>query len=151
MSFDPANGTLTLDGLDLVIGPELTKASFEAVAMTSGFEPFIANGAYTSFHAKGRVDGAPFSVVLWFENDDLRRVSLTIDDPEIAGTSWPDYDAERVRRFHDEWVEQRVGSAKPWNAGSFPLGGIERRFRWGTIGSHVHPQDLAASITISYG
>jgi hypothetical protein len=56
-----------------------------------------------------------------------------------------------VRAFHDEWVTREVGDTIPWQAGSYPYGGIEQHFRWGTVGSYLHPQDSGASIVITYG
>lgn len=145
MAFDADTGAVHFDD-GLAVGPSSTWADLEP-----RFALLSSHGEHRSVHRRATIGGTCFSVVAWFREDVLERVSLTVDEPEISGTSWSDYDAETARRFHDEWVTSQVGETTAWNPSSYPYGGIERKYRWGTIGSHVHPQDGAASITIAYG
>jgi hypothetical protein len=97
-----------------------------------------------------RLDGSAFGVVLFFEADTITLASLTLDDPNVIGTSWSDYDPKVALRAHDEWLEARLGNGSEWNPSSFPYGGIEYRYVWGAIGSFLQPQDQTASLTVSY-
>ena len=145
MAFDTETGALHFDD-GLVVGPSSTWSELEP-----RLELFSSHGEHRSLHGSASIDGTRFSIVVWFRDEVLERVSLTVDEPEISGTAWNDYDPETVRRFHDAWVTDRVGETTPWNPSSAPCGGIERDYRWGTIGSYLHPQDGAASMTITYG
>lgn len=150
MSLDLTTGELRVDGRAAPIGPATRVEDLEARSGPT-FVPFMQHGGHVSYMADATIEGTPFSMVLWFHDERLQRVSLTVDDPEISGTSWDDYDAARVRAFHDRWVVDHVGETTPWHPSDHPYGGIERSFDWGTVGSYLHPQDGAATVVISYG
>jgi hypothetical protein len=149
VSLDLTTGELHLDGPDAPIGP-LTRVEDLETRSAPAFVPFTEHGGHTSYMAEATIDGTPFSVVMWFHDARLQRISLTVDDPAISGTSWNDYDPEQVRAVHDRWVAEHVGETTAWHPDAHPYGGIERSFDWGTVGSYLHPQDSAATITISY-
>jgi hypothetical protein len=138
-------GELQLAGADVLIGP-----TTRVEDLGPGFTPYMNHGGHATYRGDATIEGTPFVVVVSFFEDRLERVSLTVDDPAIGGTSWSDYEPERVRAFNDEWVTAHVGATTTWNPSSYPYGGIERELPWGTVGSYLHPQDGAATITIAY-
>ena len=150
MPLDPDSGELRFDDMSLVVGPGLRRSELDAHADASRFAPVSSDPPHAMLRASSRLDGVLFVVVLWFEGEQLRSVRLAAGDTAIAGTSWDDHDPERLRRFHDGWLERQLGPGSPTHAGAFPYGGTEYRFRWGTIGSYLHPQDGNGNITLGY-
>ena len=140
---DESCGRIFFDDLSVVLGPDLVLSDLLAHADAPRFAQFISNPPHRSFQWSGRLDGTPFGGVAFFEEEHLNRISLTIDDPEVIGTSWSDYDAERARDAHDQWLRDRLGDGG-WSSD------LVYSFDWGQVGSFLHPQDGTAAITITY-
>jgi hypothetical protein len=140
---EEGSGQIRFDDLTVALGPDLALSELLAHADAARFSPFISNPPHRSFQWSGRLDGTAFGGVAFFEGERLTHISLTIDDPKVIGTSWSDYDAERARSAHDQWLQDRLG------AGGWSLD-VVYEFAWGQIGSFLHPQDGTASITVTY-
>lgn len=89
------------------------------------------------------IEGTEFLLWYTFDGDALRLVHL-------AERSLEPYDAAAARELHDAWLATRLGKGKPWNAHAYPFGGVEYRYRWGTVGSYAIPQDLNCFIGVEY-
>jgi hypothetical protein len=147
---DETSGELRFQDLTLVVRPDLRLADFERHFDRARFAPFVSRPPHRSFRCASRLDDTPFICVLFFDDQRITTVDLVIHDPEISGTSWEDYEPERVRRFHDQWLERRLGRGTHRNRSSYPYGGLDYRYPWGEIGSSLNPQDQNASISLIY-
>src|SRR5688500_3978290 len=113
---DTKTGAVHFDDLTLVIVPGLELRAFEAHPERGRFTAGQKRRVYADFVINVSLDGTAFQTIVGFVEGVVDSVGLTASDPAVSGTSWDDYDPAVLRRFNDEWLEQRLGRGKPWQA-----------------------------------
>lgn len=137
---DRASGNLCFDGLDVVMGPGLTRSDFLKSGVASRATAHAANEPWHSWCLPGVGPDPGFHVTLTFENERLTEVRLVNADPAY-GTSWMTYTEEKERArqgAHDRWLVSRC-CVPP---GTYP---------WGSVWSGLlNPRDRLATIVVRY-
>jgi hypothetical protein len=140
-AFDVAAGTLTTGAGD-VLGPGLTRTAFLASAIGHDAESLVVNPPFASWRIRCLLDGRPFRVGLFFDDERLTMLIAALDDPAF-GASWADWtrDAElRRKAAHDAWL----AIADPGLADG-------RNQAWGFVASVMDEKSGGAEIVIRYG
>jgi hypothetical protein len=149
VGIDTATGEVRFDGLGLTVGPSMTLSSFRAHSASAGFEEHSPNAGYVNAHAPVSVDGEPFVAELAFDGERLSGLRLMSNQRRFRDLSSGSASAEQ-RAFHDAWLRRALGWRRLLQRPRSTSVGVAYRYRWGRVGSFLHPQDMNPVIVLSY-
>lgn len=137
-----ATGDMSIDGVDFITGPSLTRATFLASSIGQHSQISVQNGPYCSFDAKIPADALmrlPAVLTLSFYHEQLESVSITASDDRF-GASWDDWSEakEHERKlFHDQWLTDTIGTTGTHSS-------------WGQLSSDYDAKSGVSSICLRY-
>ena len=138
---DTKTGAISLDGVDFVIHPALTREEYLSSPL-AGARVNAGNEPYGSFTTGAlEIMGHSFLLTLNFYDSDLTSVDLFADD-ERFGTSWADWSKEKElqrKRFHESWLGKVLGNDR------YPYD-----YDWGSVASFYNEKAGFSYITVRY-
>ncbi|HRX83173.1 MAG TPA: hypothetical protein P5307_29105, partial [Pirellulaceae bacterium] len=133
---------LSIQNLDIVIGPSLTRHDFLASSIGRSARVSVQNEPYCSFNASIPAGGLlplPTGLTIYFFHDKLKAVSIAASDDRF-GTSWDDWSKAKElerKRYHDQWLAATTGTTNG-------------RFLWGHLSSNFDAKSGFSSIHLRY-
>ncbi|KAA1421605.1 hypothetical protein F0U44_04830 [Nocardioides humilatus] len=132
---DPTTGTWRFGGSTCALGPALTRATFDAHPEAGLWSPYAVDEPFCSYRRAAVLCGEPLTVIVWFDGDALRRMTVGTSRAEIVGSGWGEYDLRAGVAFHQRFLERVLGAA----VGPFP---------WGRLSVGVDPVNGTSEIVV---
>jgi len=136
--FSDLRGTLTLDGSNVVIGPDTRRTDLLNVLSPTP-QLLVSNAPWRTYSlGTHTINGVPFAMTAAFQDEALFFVVL-VHFVEGDDGGWDAQREDARKHFHDEWLGRPPNSPRT------------QRYQWGYVDSGLDIHGAESTITIRYG
>lgn len=139
--FNIKNGAIYFEKYKISVDLGFTHERFCSSELFKKATPFVKNPPYNSYRIEDYIEllGEKFIMVLFFQNEKLNRMNLSIYNPNSSG-SWDDWSEEKeleTKKRQDNLLKQNFGEP-PYE------------YQWGSLESVYDKRSGSAHLIIIY-